>query len=172
MIDNLTMRRVLGHYPTGVVVIAAMSGGEPHGFTVNSFTSVSLDPPIVSFCAAHTSSTWPHIREAGSFTISLLSVGQAEVCRSFATKGADRFAGVDWSLKGGGHPAITGALAWIDCVLEASHVVGDHELALARVTALTTGEGDSGPLVFHRGSLHRVCADALHAPCRTLQPVS
>jgi 3-hydroxy-9,10-secoandrosta-1,3,5(10)-triene-9,17-dione monooxygenase reductase component len=171
MIDSLRMRRVLGQYPTGVVVIAAMSDGEPYGFTVNSFTSVSLDPPIVAFCAAHTSTTWPRIRTAGAFTISLLSVGQEAVCRSFATKGADRFSDIDWSMKESGHPAIDGALAWINCVLETSHLVGDHELILARVISLATNDGDGDPLVFHRGRLHRVCADALATPCRTLQTV-
>ncbi|WP_436762519.1 flavin reductase family protein [Streptosporangium sp. V21-05] len=172
MIDSLRMRRVLGRYPTGVVVIAAMSDGEPCGFTVNSFTSVSLDPPIVSFCAAHTSTTWPRIRAAGAFTISLLSVRQEAVCRSFATRGADRFSGVGWSAKEGGHLEIDGALAWIDCVLETSHLVGDHELILARVISLATNDDDGDPLVFHQGQLHRVCADALATPCRTLQTIS
>ncbi|WP_449063618.1 flavin reductase family protein [Planomonospora algeriensis] len=165
------MRRVLGHYPTGVVVIAAMSDGEPYGFTVNSFTSVSLDPPIVAFCAARTSTTWPRIRNAGAFTISLLGAGQAAVCRSFATKGADRFSGVGWSVKENGHPAIDGALAWIDCVLETSQPVGDHELILARVISLATNDGDGDPLVFHRGGLHRVGADVLATPRGALQAV-
>ncbi|MGP3955974.1 flavin reductase family protein [Nonomuraea sp. 3N208] len=156
MIESLRLRRVLGHYPTGVVVIAALSGVEPYGFTVNSFTSVSLDPPIVSFCAAHTSTTWPHIRAAGAFTISMLSAGQERVCRSFASKGADRFSGIEWSVREGGHPAINGAVAWIDCELESCHVVGDHELVLARVVALTTNDSDGEPLVFHRGRLGRV----------------
>lgn len=173
VIDSLRMRRVLGRYPTGVVVIAAMSDGEPYGFTVNSFTSVSLDPPIVAFCAAHTSTTWPRIRAAGGFTISLLSVEQEAVCRSFSTKGADRFSGIGWSTKESGHLAIDGALAWFDCVLETSQPVGDHELILARVISLAADDDDNGePLVFHRGRLHRVCADALASPCGTLQTVS
>jgi flavin reductase (DIM6/NTAB) family NADH-FMN oxidoreductase RutF len=161
MIDSLRLRRVFGHYPTGVVVVAAMSDGEPYGFTVNSFTSVSRDPPIVGFCAAHTSSTWPRIRDAGAFTISLLSVGQEQVCRSFATKGSDRFSGVEWSMKEGGHPGIDGALAWIDCVLDDCHLVGDHELILARVVSMTTNDVDDDPLVFHGGRLGRLCAGTL-----------
>ncbi|MFB9246638.1 flavin reductase family protein [Sphaerisporangium melleum] len=159
----MRLRRVLGRYPTGVVVIAAMSDGEPHGFTVNSFTSVSLDPPIVGFCAAHTSTTWPRIRDAGAFTISVLGVGQADVCRSFSAKGSDRFAGVEWSAPDGGHPAIGGALAWLDCVMSVCHVVGDHELILASVVAMTTNEVDDDPLVFHGGRLGRMCAESLAA---------
>ncbi|MEO3792459.1 flavin reductase family protein [Nonomuraea sp. B10E15] len=157
MIDSARLRRALGHYPTGVVVVAALADGEPHGFTVNSFTSVSLDPPIVSFCAAHTSTTWPYIRAAGAFTISMLSAGQERVCQSFSKKGADRFSGVGWTVNGSGHPAITGAVAWIDCMLDSCHLVGDHELILARVIDLTTNDaaGDD-PLVFHRGRLGRV----------------
>ncbi|MFI6739539.1 flavin reductase family protein [Nonomuraea sp. NPDC050451] len=159
MIDSLRLRRVLGHYPTGVVVIAALEDGEPHGFTVNSFTSVSLDPPIVSFCAAHTSATWPRIKAAGAFTISVLGAAQEQVCRSFAAKGSDKFSGVDWSVRESGHPAIKGAVAWIDCVLDLSHVVGDHELILAKVVSLTVNDSDDDPLVFHRGRLGRVCAE-------------
>jgi flavin reductase (DIM6/NTAB) family NADH-FMN oxidoreductase RutF len=159
MIDSLRLRHVLGYYPTGVVVVAAMSDGEPYGFTVNSFTSVSLDPPIVAFCAAHTSTTWPRIRSAGAFTISVLGVGQERVCRSFAAKGADRFAGIAWSVKDGGHPAIDGALAWIDCALDVCHLVGDHELILARVLSLRMTEAGDDPLVFHRGRLRPMCAD-------------
>src|SRR4051812_19366299 len=79
-------RRVLGHVPTGVALITAMTPAGPAGMAVNSFTSVSLDPPLVSFCAARTSATWPLIQAAGSFGVNVLGEHHAEVSRRFAQK--------------------------------------------------------------------------------------
>jgi flavin reductase (DIM6/NTAB) family NADH-FMN oxidoreductase RutF len=150
--DSTAFRSVLGRYPTGVVVVAALVDGEPLGMAVNSFTSVSLDPPLVAFCVALTSSTWPRMRDAGGYAMSLLTAEQDHTCRTFARRGADRFAGVPWSASPGGHPVLDGASAWLDVHTHATQPAGDHELVLGRVTALGTG-GDTAPLVFHRGAL-------------------
>ncbi|WP_336213196.1 flavin reductase family protein [Nonomuraea sp. LPB2021202275-12-8] len=157
MIEEKDFRRVLGHYTTGVAVVAALVGGRPYGFAVNSFVSVSLDPPLVAYCVAHTSTTWPSMRDAGGFTVSLLAADQEQVCRLFATKGADRFGALDWFASPGGHPVLDGALAWLECVPEAVHRAGDHDLVVVRVTDLGDGGGDGDdPLVFYRGRFGRL----------------
>ncbi len=152
IVDAVTFRQVLGHYPTGVVVVAAIVDGQPCGLAVNSFTSVSLDPPLVAFCAAGASSTWPRLRTSGSFAISVLGREQEEVCRLFARKGADRFAGTDWTTSPGGHPVLGAAMAWLDISAEQIIPVGDHELVLGRVTALGASDGEPAPLLFFRGA--------------------
>lgn len=152
VVDSATFRRVLGHYPTGVVVVAAVVGGQPCGLAVNSFTSVSLDPPLVAFCAAGTSSTWPRLRTSATFAVSVLRREQEEVCRLFARKGADRFAGTDWGTSPGGHPVLSEAMAWLDVSAEQIIAAGDHELVLGRVTALGAADGEPAPLLFFRGT--------------------
>ncbi|MEX2659430.1 MAG: flavin reductase family protein [Acidimicrobiales bacterium] len=154
-IDAARFRQVLGHFPTGVTVVAAIDGAEPVGLAVGSFTSVSLDPPLVAFCAAKRSLSWPKIRDAGVFCVNVLSQHQEALCRSFATKGADKFAGVGWEASGTGSPRLIGVLAWIDCTIEAVHDGGDHEICIGRVKELDVGAETDGPLVFYRGGYGR-----------------
>jgi len=104
-------RRVLGHVPTGVALITATTPAGPTGMAVNSFTAVSLNPPLVSFCAAHTSSTWPRIEAAGAFAVNVLGEHHAEVSRRFARKGADRFAGLVHRSGATGAPVLDGVAA-------------------------------------------------------------
>jgi flavin reductase (DIM6/NTAB) family NADH-FMN oxidoreductase RutF len=148
-------RQVLGHFPTGVVIVTAVYDGRPAGMAIGSFTSVSLDPPLVAILPAKTSTSWPAIEAAGSFCVNILSAGQEALCRTFATSGVDKFAGVSWRAAPSGAPALAGALAWIDCTLEQVVEAGDHFIALGRVTALDVGEAGedqvSGPLVFFQG---------------------
>ena len=96
VVDASEMRRVLGHFASGVTIVTGMDAGEPVGFACQSFTSVSLTPPLVLFCPAHTSSTWPRIRKAGSFSVNVLAEDQTDLCLRFATSGADKFGGLDW----------------------------------------------------------------------------
>lgn len=156
VLDPAVLRHVFGHYATGVVVLAALAEGRPHGLAANSFTSVSLDPPLVSFCAAASSTTWPRLRSAGAFSVSVLAEHQEEVCRTFARKGADRFAGLSWTTTAGGLPAVQDALAVLDCQIEAVHPAGDHELVLGRVRACEVGPASSRPLLFFRGAYARL----------------
>lgn len=143
-------RAVLGHFATGVTIIAAMDDDRPAGLSVNSFTSVSLEPPLVAFCVAKRSSSWPRIRDAGRFTVSILSEDQEELSRVFATSGADKFRGVAWWAGPSGGPVIAGAVAWIDCIVEAEHEAGDHLIVVGRVQELDVAD-DSKPLIFYRG---------------------
>lgn len=155
--DSARFRQVLGHFPTGVTVITAMSGAAPVGLAVGSFASVSLEPPLVLFCAAQSSSTWPLIREAGQFCVNVLAEDQEDVCRSFASKGADKFAGIGWKHSALGEPQLDGVLAWIDCEIAEVVPEGDHDVVIGRVRGLEVVR-EGGPLLFFRGGYGRLTA--------------
>ncbi len=144
------MRHVLGHYPTGVVIVTALGEKGPAGMTCNSFTSVSLDPPLILFCPAKSSTTWPEIAGAGRFCVNVLSHHQRELCERFAARGADRFGGVGWTPSPLGAPRLDGAICWLDCEQHEVIEAGDHWIVVARVTGVGV-EDDPTPLVFFRG---------------------
>ncbi|SMF66771.1 NADH-FMN oxidoreductase RutF, flavin reductase (DIM6/NTAB) family [Streptomyces sp. Amel2xC10] len=154
-VDRAEFRRVLGAFASGVTVITAPAAdGEPGpaGFACQSFSSLSLDPPLVAFMVGRTSATWPRIARAGVFCVNVLGADQAALCRAFAVSGADKFAGVSHDpAPVSGAPRLTGALAWIDCAIHAVHTGGDHLIVVGRVTALGTTAGEEPPLLFHRG---------------------
>jgi flavin reductase (DIM6/NTAB) family NADH-FMN oxidoreductase RutF/DNA-binding IclR family transcriptional regulator len=144
-------RRALGHYPTGVSVITARTvDGAQVGMVVGTFTSVSLDPPLVGFLPDRTSTTWPLIRAAGSFCVNVLSATQEDVCRAFVTKDPHRF---DRHALPGGHraPRLSGAALWVDCDIADVLPVGDHDMVLGRVRDVQVPEGGGLPLLFLRG---------------------
>ncbi len=153
-IGEALLRQVLGRFPTGVVVVTASDGAVPYGLSVNSFTSVSLDPPLIAFCADRRSESWAAIRRSGAFCVNVLAEDQEAVSRVFATRGAEKFGGVGWSPAPSGSPLLDGVLAWIDCRIEAVHDGGDHEICVGRVDHLGV-ERDEGPLVFYRGGYGR-----------------
>jgi 3-hydroxy-9,10-secoandrosta-1,3,5(10)-triene-9,17-dione monooxygenase reductase component len=152
--DQAHYRAVLGRFATGVTVVAAMHDGKPAGLSVNSFTSVSLDPPLVAFCVAKQSSTWPHIRHAGGFTVSILAEDQEDLSRVFAAKSPDKFRHVAWWPGPSGGPVLAGAVAWIDCTVDAEHDAGDHVIVVGRVRELDVAD-DGKPLIFYRGGYGR-----------------
>jgi flavin reductase (DIM6/NTAB) family NADH-FMN oxidoreductase RutF len=147
----VAMRTVLGHFCTGVAVITGHDGDRPVGFACQSVTSVSLDPPYVSFCPAHTSGSWPVIRATGRLCINILSDHQHGVCAQFAVSGGDKFAGVDWSPGSNGAPVLHDALATIEADLEFENSAGDHTIVVAHVTGLRASKGRR-PLLFYRGA--------------------
>jgi flavin reductase (DIM6/NTAB) family NADH-FMN oxidoreductase RutF len=149
-IDPSLYRTVLGHFATGVTVITAMDGHEPVGMAANSFTSVSLDPPLVLFCAAYNSSTWPRIQRADGWTVNILAEDQEAVCRLMAQKGVDRFREIGWHPGRTGAPILAGAMAHIDCRTVAEHDAGDHAIVVGRVFDMAVDSKD-GPLLFFRG---------------------
>lgn len=149
-IDPGVFRSILGHFATGIVLVTVGTGGGSYGMSVNSFTSVSLDPPLVGFFPARTSGTWPYIRSAGAFAVTILREDQEDVSRRFAVKGVDRFGGFRWASTPSGHPVLADALAWIDCRIESTAPAGDHEMVLGRVLALSEA-ADGRPLLFFRG---------------------
>ncbi|WP_298253638.1 flavin reductase family protein [uncultured Arthrobacter sp.] len=150
VVDQRTFRDVVGHFGTGVTVITALGAEGPLGFTCQSFSSLSLDPPLVTFSPARTSSSWPRIRRVGRFTINILSAGNEVLSTTFARSGVDRFAGVEWTVSPNGSPRLPGILASLDCDLQAEHDGGDHTIVVASVQGL--GIHRSGdPLLFYRG---------------------
>ena len=153
-------RAVLGHVPTPVVVVTATGPDGPLGLAIGSFTSVSLDPLLVGFLPARTSSSWAAMRGIGSFCVNVLADDQVDVSRTFAARGVDRFAAVAWRPAPSGAPIIDGAVAWIDCLLDDELDAGDHVLVLGRVTALDLGR-DAHALVFHRGDYTSTAAAAV-----------
>ena len=153
-IDTARFRQVLGHFVTGVTVVTTAEEGEPAGLSVNSFTSVSLEPPLVAFCVAGVSRTWPRIRDVGSFCVNILADDQEDLSRAFARRTSDKFRGVGWRPAESGAPIIAGALAWLDCSVEAEHGAGDHVIVVGRVREMGVAH-EGGPLVFYRGGYGR-----------------
>ena len=147
-------RQVLGHVPTSVAVVAGLVGGSPKGLSVGTFVPVSLEPPLVGFFVARTSTSWPEISGAGSFCVSILGAGQSGLSARLATSGTEKFDGIAWEPAPSGHPVIAGSVAWVDCEIEAEQRAGDHIFVLGRVLALGVGSG-STPLLHHRGDYRR-----------------
>jgi flavin reductase (DIM6/NTAB) family NADH-FMN oxidoreductase RutF len=145
-------REVLGHYPTGVTVVTGMVDDEPVGMVVGTFTSVSLDPPLVGFLPDRSSTTWPLIREAGSFCVNVLAAEHRELSVGFARSGSavDKFAGVDWCPAPSGAPVLEGVSAWIDATLWAEYDGGDHTVVVGHVHDLGA-DPSRLPLLFYRG---------------------
>jgi flavin reductase (DIM6/NTAB) family NADH-FMN oxidoreductase RutF len=148
--DSRRFRDVLGHFATGVAVITAVAPSGPVGMVVSSFTSVSLEPPLVAFLPDKSSTSWPKIRAAGAFCVNILSAGQEDLCAQFARKGIDKFAGVAWREASTGAPILEGGMAWIDCELAQTFESGDHFIAIGRVLQLEAAEYGV-PLVFFQG---------------------
>ncbi|MGW2382797.1 flavin reductase family protein [Streptomyces lincolnensis] len=154
-VDQAEFRRVLGNFATGVTVVTAPatdSGAPPAGFACQSFSSLSLDPPLVAFMVGRTSTTWPRIARAGVFCVNVLGAHQGELCRGFAVSGRDKFAGVVYDASpASGSPRLADALAWIDCTIHAVHTGGDHLIVVGRVDDLGASDMDEPPLLFHKG---------------------
>lgn len=143
-------REILGQFCTGITVISGIVDGRPVGFTCQSFSALSLDPPLVLVCPQRSSTTWPQIRRTGRFTVSVLGADQRDVSNAFARSGTDKFDGVDWSLSPAGNPVIDGSIAWLDCWVLREIDGGDHEIVISLVDNLERGS-DSAPLLFHQG---------------------
>ncbi len=163
-IDGKHFRRVLGHFPTGVAVITGIDpDGQPAGMAIGSFTSVSLDPPLVAFLPDKTSSSWPKIQPSGKFCVNILASEQESVCRAFAVKGGDKFAQFSWAPSTAtGSPRLDDVVAWIDCDIEVVHEAGDHYIVIGRVRELDV-TNPSLPLLFFQGGYGRFTALSLAA---------
>lgn len=144
------LRSILGHFATGLTVITATTADGPAGFTCQSFSSLSLDPALVTFSPARTSSTWPLLRAAGRFTVNILPAEHQHVAAQFARSGTDKFAGVEHSPSPLGSPVFDQALAWVDCELHQEYDGGDHTIVVAAVRALSA-RSDAEPLLFFKG---------------------
>lgn len=142
------LRKALGQYATGVAVVTTRAAdGTPVGITVNSFTSVSLDPPLVLWCLGLASANYDAFRLAERQLINVLAADQLEVAQRFATRGADRFAGMNWTATDTGLPRLDGCTAWFECAVRSRHEEGDHVILVCRIEAFEFARRK--PLIFH-----------------------
>ena len=160
-VDPPSMRNVLANFPTGVVVVTANTSNGPVGLTLQSFLSLSLDPPLVQLAVAKSSRSWPAIGDTGGFVVSILAASQGATARQFARSGGDKFAGVAMTQSRAlGHPQIEGAVAWVECETHSIHPGGDHDIIVARVVGLDVSDPAREPLVFFRSAFSTVPATA------------
>ena len=150
-IDGAAFRATLGQFCTGVVIATGWCDGEPAGFAAQSFSSLSLDPPLVMLCPAKSSTSWPKLRDSGVFCINILADDQKAVCDVFAQTGIDKFASLQWRQGVTGSPILGDVIAYIDCELAEEHDAGDHTIAVGRVRDLELVHDDKLPLLFFRG---------------------
>lgn len=154
---QLILRRAFSAYPTGVVAVAAMSGDQPAGMAVNSFTSISLDPALVAVSVARSSSTWPVLAGAPRLGLSVLGADHGALCRQLSSRTGDRFAGADWHPAAEGAVLIGGAALWLECGVRETFDGGDHEIVVLDVHAAEVFP-EVAPLVFHQSAFHRIGA--------------
>ena len=151
VIDPALFRETLGHYPTGVAVVTAIAGdGKPVGMVVGTFSSVSLDPPLIAFFPASSSKSFRQLRTARTFAVNVLAADQEQLCRRLSTSEADKFDGVRWRPGPLGSPILEGAVSWIECTFEEVRQAGDHYVVLGRVHELAV-ERSTLPLLFFQG---------------------
>jgi 3-hydroxy-9,10-secoandrosta-1,3,5(10)-triene-9,17-dione monooxygenase reductase component len=153
--DARSFRDALGRFATGVAFVTAAPDGEPAGLIVNSLTSVSLEPPLVSFCPSRNSLTWSRMRRAGRFGVNVLGRQHERFATRATPAGADRFAGLNWELGHGGVPLLTDALATLECEIVAEHPAGDHWIVVGRVHDVRTSP-IKDPLVFFASAYRTV----------------
>ncbi len=154
-IDGALLRETLGHYPTGVAVVTAISDdGKPAGMVVGTFTSVSLDPPLVAFFPTRNSGSFAYVRRAASFCVNVLASDQESACRQLAAGGADKFAGTPWRPGPLGSPILAEAVSWVECTFEEVREAGDHFLVLGRVRHHGM-QRSTLPLLFFQGGYGR-----------------
>ncbi len=161
-IEPERFREALGHYASGITVISSYIDGEPVGFTCQSFYSVSMNPPLVSFSVKSSSYSYPKMRKAGRFTVNILSGEQAAISNQFAQRGTDKWHGIDWKESPLGNPIIAGSLYWIDCEIHAEHAAGDHMIVIGEVKAFNRQDtATTQPLVYFKGQYCNLAADSV-----------
>lgn len=153
--DDRAFRAALSQFCTGVVIATGSLDGQPAGFAAQSFSSLSLDPPLVMLCPAKSSTSWPKLRDSGAFCINILGESQRAVCDLFARTGIDKFGDLDWRPGVTGSPILGGVIGFIDCALETEHDAGDHTIAVGRVRDLQILDAQAEPLLFFRGGYGR-----------------
>jgi 3-hydroxy-9,10-secoandrosta-1,3,5(10)-triene-9,17-dione monooxygenase reductase component len=161
-IDSGHFRAVLGHFCSGITVVAALGDEGPVGFTCQSFFSVSLDPPLVAFSVAHTSTSYPRLKHQPAFCVNVLGADQAGHSQVLSSKDPGKWAKVNWTQGAAGAVRIHGALAWIDCAPWSEYPAGDHTIVVARVLDLSADLGRD-PLLYFNRQYRRLQPDGLQA---------
>jgi flavin reductase (DIM6/NTAB) family NADH-FMN oxidoreductase RutF len=152
-----SLREAFGHFPSGVIAIAAEVDGVREGLAASTFVPVSLDPPLVSFCVQNTSTTWPKLKNVRALGISLLGEAHDEAARMLAAKTGDRFAGLDTVSTSSGAVFIKGTSVWLESAIEQLISAGDHTIVVLRVNDVQI-DADVPPIVFHRSVFRRLGA--------------
>ncbi len=153
-LDIATLKQAYGAFPSGVTALCALIDGEPVGMAASSFTSVSMDPPLVLVCMSKTSSTWAVLKDAPRLGLSVLGADHGGVSRQLAGSG-DRFAGVDWEATADNAVFLHGSSVWLDCTLDQQVEAGDHWISVLRIVAVELTP-DVSPLVFHGSRFWRL----------------
>jgi flavin reductase (DIM6/NTAB) family NADH-FMN oxidoreductase RutF len=156
-LTEASLREAFGHFPTGVIAIAAEVDGTLEGLAASTFVPVSLDPPLVSFCVQNTSTTWPKLKDRPRLGISVLGESHDEAARALAARTGDRFAGLRTVSSDNGAVFIEGTSVWLESSIEQSFEAGDHTIVILRVTDITV-HPDVAPIVFHRSTFRRLGA--------------
>lgn len=151
-VDPSTFRQVLGHFCTGVTIITGLDdSGSPFGLACQSFSSLSLDPPLVLICPGRNSTSWPRIERTGRFTVNVLAEDQQDVSAAFGSRTGAKFDAAAWHVTDRGAVVLDNVLAWLHCDVRAAHDGGDHQIIVGAVRQMRILR-DHGPLLFFRGS--------------------
>jgi flavin reductase (DIM6/NTAB) family NADH-FMN oxidoreductase RutF len=157
--DQSLLRQAFGCFPSGVTAFCGLLDGVAEGMAASSFTSVSLDPALVSVCVANTSTTWPKLAKLDRLGLSVLAGDHAPIARALASKTGDRFDGVDWTATESGAVFVHGATLWLECAPFKRVAAGDHEIVVLQIVALAMYP-DVPPMVFHRSNFHELAPTA------------
>jgi len=157
-LDHGQLREAFGTFPTGVVAVAAQVDGRPVGLTASSFTSVSLDPPLVSFSVANTSKTWPTLRQASRLGVTVLADHHGVVARQLAGPVEERFTGLELQVTGDGAVTLADGLTSFHTTIHEELPAGDHTIVLLRLLHITRA-ASTAPLVFHGSTFRRLMVD-------------
>ena len=166
-LDARALRRCLGQFATGVTVMTAQHGDQRAGVTANSFTSLSLDPPLILWCIGRSSRSFALFQQADHFAVNILAADQVGVSQVFASAAADKFARIPWRPGGGGAPVIDGVVASLECRTEARHDGGDHVIIIGRVERFAQSER---PVLLFAQGRYGVASD--HPGVKPALPVS
>jgi flavin reductase (DIM6/NTAB) family NADH-FMN oxidoreductase RutF len=151
------LRGAFGQFPSGVTAVCGLAEDGPIGIAASSFTTVSLDPPLVSVCVAHTSTTWPTLRGSSTVGVSVLAHDQGQIARALASRTPNRFESFDWTSHGSGAVFVDGAALWLHCRIVREVEAGDHMIVLLEIDRLA--RYDSDPIIFHASSFTTLAKD-------------
>jgi flavin reductase (DIM6/NTAB) family NADH-FMN oxidoreductase RutF len=153
--DQAVLRQAFGCFPSGVTAICGMLDGRPQGMAASSFTSVSLAPPLVSVCMAHTSTTWPALAALPRIGVSVLAEGHTDEVSALSAKRGERFADVSWEASESGAVFVHGSALWLECEIHDQVPAGDHDIVLLRICSLRVNP-DVVPMIFHHSRFRRL----------------
>ena len=157
--DQALLRKAFGCFPTGVTAFCGLLDGVAEGMAASSYTSVSLEPALVSVCVANTSTTWPKLATLDRLGLSVLAGDHAPIARALSSKNGNRFDGVDWMATESGAVFVHGATLWLECAPFKRVEAGDHEIVVLQIVALAMYP-DVAPMVFHRSNFHELAPTA------------